>query len=211
VSGVLPCPGGEEMSRICLYYTQPALYQFIYTLHFFGLGWIILHFVTDLLHLPTWCVEIWQGRGTVSMFYLQGCGCGHMQGDDIRGCRCSIGAHSYSTTTRSGGKQSAHSGAGTGADAGADADAGAVAGAGAAADRDTDNMHANKSQNLAKCTFNYFSWLLLMWLFVTLTWTVFVDWSTGDKDGVQGLAAIEIIQILGYNALICSYYYWWRE
>jgi len=203
-SGVLPCPSGEEMSRSCLYGTQPGLYQFIYTLHFFGLGWIILHFLIDLLHLPTWCLDLWQGHGSLSMFYGP-CGCGYGSLTcGAGGTRRAIGdGSSSSSSSSSTGRISRHEDV--------NGDGGVVNTDGTADTALPPNIlatHLQTCQKAIKHSFNFFAWLLLMWVFVTLTWTVFFDWSTGAARGVQGLAAVEVLQIIGYYVLICAYYRW---
>ena len=47
----LPCPGGEEMSRTCLFTSQTNLYQAVYVLHFVGLGWLATAWIFDGVQL----------------------------------------------------------------------------------------------------------------------------------------------------------------
>ena len=172
-SGVLDCPNGEEMSVECLYNIQPKLYQFVYTIHYFGLAWIALHFVMDTLHMPCWIVDIYKKKATMSMYY-SGYGM-HGGGDGV-----SITNKSNKSTTN--------------------------------VDIDGDNGPINTIQFIFKKYFHprnytYFHWLLLVWISMKLTWTMFVNWSTGDANGVQGLAIAEFSQICVYFVLIYVYYY----
>eukprot|EP00930_Biecheleria_cincta_P077638 TRINITY_DN64958_c0_g1_i1.p1 TRINITY_DN64958_c0_g1~~TRINITY_DN64958_c0_g1_i1.p1 ORF type:complete len:224 (+),score=19.93 TRINITY_DN64958_c0_g1_i1:47-673(+) len=54
-SGVnVACPGGEDMSRACLWAQQTAAYQVIYTAHYISLAWICTHWVMDGCHIVLW-------------------------------------------------------------------------------------------------------------------------------------------------------------
>jgi len=52
------CPGGESMSRTCLWETQTVEYQIIYTLHYVSLGWNGAHWIVDFCHLWRWAREL---------------------------------------------------------------------------------------------------------------------------------------------------------
>ena len=197
VSGVLDCPNGEEMSLECLYHTQPPLYRFIYTIHYFGLAWIALHLVIDILHIPRWCVEIYKKKTTLSMFY-SGWGGGRVRTG--RYAEVAIGGISTSGTSCNSGNGNLNANADTG-----------TGGEGGNVSSTSSNSISSTCQIILTyfqpVNFSYFHWLLLVWISVTLTWTVFVDWSTGDANGVQGLARAEFAQMFGYFVLICVYYY----
>merc|ERR1711959_159543 len=54
------CPGGETMSRSCLWHTQSLEYQVIYTLHYISLAWNGAHWIVDFFHLWRWANELSQ-------------------------------------------------------------------------------------------------------------------------------------------------------
>mmetsp|Transcript_106059 Transcript_106059/g.204118 ORF Transcript_106059/g.204118 Transcript_106059/m.204118 type:complete len:226 (+) Transcript_106059:47-724(+) len=56
------CPGGEEMSRDCLWQEQGAVYQTIYTMHYVGLAWSFAHWVLDAFHLASWSRQLAAGE-----------------------------------------------------------------------------------------------------------------------------------------------------
>jgi len=49
------CPGGETMSRACLWDQQRPAYQVIYTIHYVGLAWSFSHWILDGMQLLCWC------------------------------------------------------------------------------------------------------------------------------------------------------------
>lgn len=53
----VPCPGGEEMSRSCLFSTQPIDYILIYTAHYVGLAWLAVAWVLDGYSLLPWMIH----------------------------------------------------------------------------------------------------------------------------------------------------------
>jgi hypothetical protein len=184
LSGVVDCPNGEEMSVQCLYHTQPTKYALVYTIHYFGLAWLAVRLVSDMLHIPCWCVDIYQ-RKNLSMYYS-----GWRAGGD----RVAIGGASTGSTSSASsmnGKENAN----------ANSDAGGEDGTTSSA------WGQCILKNLQLSNYTYFHWLFLVWLMATLTWTLFVNWSTGDANGVQGLATAEFLQMFGYFALTCVYYY----
>ena len=157
------------MSLHCLYNTQPPLYQFVYIIHYFGLAWILVHLVMDILHVPAWAMDIYQKKERLSMFYSRHsssrCKNGKENGNSVAcantgGCSCNSGICRFSL------------------------------------------------KFLMPANYSYFHWLLCAWVMTTLTWTVFVSWSTGQSDGIQKLAIAIISQIVGYFISICAYYYY---